>query len=429
MNSSAANVLLEQLVTIFLFLYSLSLASSMAGMEIFGYGLTLIAFVAVARKSLRFQKTGVERSFLIFAVVIGVGALLATGLPTKLRIDVFGQLRWILLLYALTAIFTKFSGWQKKVIDLVLFFYVIASLYGIAQAFTGWTWPAGDYEPHQFAGHIVFRSRGFFSNTMSFSYCLGQCLALVFAMIVATPSASGAEVKVRASRAHWVLFLVFAVCLLCTFTRGAWVGAALAIVAMSFLYNWRFGVKVLAGVVGLVVLGALVSPMVRERLLTILHENPGQLSVSQRYDLWKVNWQMFKDHPFFGVGYGYNYYFTPEYNLKVFGHEAFAAQAHNNFLQVLAGAGIFGFVTWLYFCGYFFWLSAKTFLQLRETKSWLRSFALGLFGAQIFFHFGGLTQSTFFDAKPLHLLIVGWAILLAGIKCEQGLIAKMEAKK
>jgi len=401
---------LKHLISGLFVLYAMSLASSMAGMEIFGSILSFAGLVAAISGRVPLRRSGVEWVLLLFSVVVFIGACLAADLPLKLRIDVAGQLRWILLLYALTMFFTQFADWQKRFVDLLLALYVIVAVYGIYQAFTGDLFfgilsPVG---ADTYAGHTFFRARGFFSNTMSYSYCLGQCLAMAFGFFLCSLKSKSPDKK------NLAFFVAMAIGLVFTFTRGAWVGTGVALLAMSFLYNWRVGLWALAAVVAVVGVAAFASPAVHERLITISQSTPDQ-SVAQRYDLWRANWEMFKDHPWFGIGYGYNYYFTPEYNLRIFGHPAFVAQAHNNFLQVIAGCGIIGFFCWLYFCGYFIWLSARTFWQNRHKDSWLAGISLAVFGAQIFFHVGGLTQSTFFDAKPLYILLCEWAVLIAAI--------------
>jgi O-antigen ligase len=405
----------KNFVALLFVLYAASLASSMAGMEMFGTAITVVALLAALTKKIPLKKTGVEMALLVFSVAVVIGALLANGLPMKMRIDAVGQLRWILLLYALTTLFSQYADWQKKFVNLLIGFYVIVAIYSVYQAFTGDTLFGilDATEADHYGGHALWRARGLFSNTMSYSYCLGQCMTMAFAFFIGTR-------REKSSRDYKYLyfFAAMAVSLVFTYTRGAWVGSGIALVAMSFLYNWRLGLKVTGSIAALVVVCAMISPAVHDRLLMFTQASPDQ-AVSERYDLWRANWAMFKDHPWFGVGYGYNYYFTPEYNQKIFGHPAFVAQAHNNFLQVIAGCGLVGFLAWVTFCGYFLWLSAKTFWQRRHENSWLGGLALGIFGAQVFFHIGGLTQSTFFDAKPTYVLLCEWALLLAAIAAEK----------
>ena len=389
-------------------LYALSLATSMAGMELFGYGTVVFAMVALATKKYNLVRLGPEPWFLAFLLVVAAGALNATTLPMKFRIDVVGQLRFILLLYALTITFIELESWQQRFLNIVVVAFAIAAVYGVVQSFTGLDRidAKSTYDHDTFGGVAVWRARGFFSNTMSFAYCLGQVFAFAFAYLLCRRGSQKRRLVTVA------LTTILGLGLICTFTRGAWVGIGGALVVMAFVYRRDLGVKLTAGLAGVLLVGALSSSLVRDRLASIINEGASH-SVSQRYDLWRVNWQMFKDHPIVGVGYGYNYFFTHEYNQKVFGHESFEAQTHNNFLQVLAGSGLPGFVIWLYFCAFFFWSALKLYWRDRGQDTLARAVALGSVGAQVFFHIGGLTQSTFFDAKPLHILLCGWALVMA----------------
>jgi O-antigen ligase len=66
-------------------------------------------------------------------------------------------------------------------------------------------------------------------------------------------------------------------------------------------------------------------------------------SAAGRVDAWYSGLEMFREHPAFGVGPGN---FT-EYN---------DLTAHNSFVLVLAETGFIGFVLWLAFVGYGFWM-------------------------------------------------------------------------
>ena len=418
----------KRILSVFFILYCVSLATTMAGMETFGYGFTafVIFYWAFARQKssvpvrrLDGSDAKIEWAFLLMIAIVIIGAFTSPHLPIKYRIDVVGQQRWIPLLYALTAWLVASpalaSGDSEghvvlpKAFWILFICYSVAVLFGIAQSLfnIGFFFrPAYDIPPDVYGHLTVWRARGFFSNTMSFSYCLGQiaCYAYAFYLAANLPN----------KKRRWLLaiFIWLTLGIVFTFTRGAWLGAMFAFVSVAFLHRKKLGVKVAAGIVALLVALSIFSSGIRMRLKSIIHEPAGQVSVAQRFQVWHVNLRMFEDHPWFGIGYGYNYYYTPEYNLKVLGHPAFAGNAHNNFLEVLAGCGIFGFFVWLWICGYFFWRTWRLFVE-SPPGSFAHSLALGSLGAQIFFHFGGLTQTTFFDAKNTHVLILGWAFVLA----------------
>ncbi|WP_077482309.1 O-antigen ligase family protein [Rhodanobacter sp. C06] len=116
-------------------------------------------------------------------------------------------------------------------------------------------------------------------------------------------------------------------------------GTQLAVLMMGAIWLWQkrglltAGSLSFAGLVGLTLL-----PSTRMNDL-----DPDEESAFGRVDAWYEGFDMFKTHPLFGVGFGN---FT-DYNRLT---------AHNSFVLVLAETGFLGFVTWLAFVGYGFWM-------------------------------------------------------------------------
>ena len=116
-------------------------------------------------------------------------------------------------------------------------------------------------------------------------------------------------------------------------------GTQLAVLLMVAVYLWqRRGAATavslsLAGLVGLMLLPS-------SRMTELDVDEP---SAFGRVDAWYEGLDMFKTHPLLGVGAGN---FT-DYN---------ELTAHNSFVLVLAETGFLGFLTWLAFVGYCFWM-------------------------------------------------------------------------
>jgi O-antigen ligase len=82
--------------------------------------------------------------------------------------------------------------------------------------------------------------------------------------------------------------------------------------------------------------------------------------------------------------------------------------AHNNFLEILGGTGLFGALAWLA------WWAGVLVLAWRARKiSEPTQFALGVLAAFFVFHLNGLTQVNFWEAKVLHQLtfVIAWVLL------------------
>ncbi|EIL91333.1 O-antigen polymerase family protein [Rhodanobacter fulvus Jip2] len=118
-------------------------------------------------------------------------------------------------------------------------------------------------------------------------------------------------------------------------------GAFLAVLAIGGAYVWYKRGIVTAGILGSV--GLVAMQLLSSRMQEL---DADESSAAGRVDAWYEGLHMFLSHPLFGVGAGN---FT-EYNYLT---------AHNSFVLVLAETGFFGFITWLAFVGYGFWMMLK----------------------------------------------------------------------
>ncbi|MEO7068157.1 MAG: O-antigen ligase family protein [Rhodanobacter sp.] len=118
-------------------------------------------------------------------------------------------------------------------------------------------------------------------------------------------------------------------------------GALIAVLVVAGVYTWYRRGIVTAGVLS--VAGLLVMKVLSSRMQEL---DADESSAAGRVDAWYEGLHMFFSHPLFGVGSGN---FT-DYNYLT---------AHNSFVLVLAETGLFGFITWLAFVGYSFWMMVK----------------------------------------------------------------------
>jgi exopolysaccharide biosynthesis WecB/TagA/CpsF family protein len=136
--------------------------------------------------------------------------------------------------------------------------------------------------------------------------------------------------------------------ILATYTRSTWLGfatAALVIAAFQIPRRLRLPATAAAGLAGLLVLGVAWSDLMR--LKREGTEGDAEHSVSQRASFAYVSWQMFKDRPLAGVGFGRFYdqklpYLsdrTPAFELE----SIRPLHHHNTFLSILVETGVVGF--------------------------------------------------------------------------------------
>jgi O-antigen ligase len=141
------------------------------------------------------------------------------------------------------------------------------------------------------------------------------------------------------------LAAVFALGLLLTVSRGAWLGLGLALVAWPLVAGrWGLGrrLAVAAGVLGLVAIVTValyeLAPGVRTRIDQMVADG-GERT---RPIMWRIGWEIFREHPVTGGGAG-------SYNvlLEKFRPENFpddAQWAHNDYLNTLSDYGLTGFL-------------------------------------------------------------------------------------
>ncbi|GJQ63889.1 MAG: hypothetical protein SCALA702_29420 [Melioribacteraceae bacterium] len=120
-----------------------------------------------------------------------------------------------------------------------------------------------------------------------------------------------------------------------------------------------------------------------------------------RLSLWKAGWEMFLDHPLFGVGdidlaELYVKYKSP-YAKEIQGH------LHNNYIHILAILGITGFVVIMWLLGKIFILNMKIYQTFRD-KEFLGSLALGSAGCFVSFLVSGLTEWNFGDHEIITMI-------------------------
>ena len=137
----------------------------------------------------------------------------------------------------------------------------------------------------------------------------------------------------------------------------------------------------------------------RSRITSIV--DPAHPSNASRLIMWGVGWQMFKDHPFTGVGDNeitqvYKMYKQPEFHGE-------GSHLHSNYFMVLATKGIFGLI---FFIAVFFTLFLKHFKYFKNTKDKSERYLIfGCILSMISFHISGIFEWIYGDWEVLTLFL------------------------
>lgn len=333
--------------------------------------------------------------------VFAIGGLMAWSLQfflkggkirrTKLDYLILAFLAWVLItsfvsISPATALFGKyrrFEGFFSFVIYAIVYFLVVqmvdrpSRIRSLARtlAFSGLV--VAGYGVLQYLGadpinwgtKLPFEANRAFS-TFGNPDLLGGYLVFPLAISVAM-ALSEDDLKWRAF--YWFTFLVTAVCWVVAYVRGAWIGGAVALLALAvaaFLAKPRitkldwgfFGVTGLTG--GILIGRSLQNPNavlnIGQRIASIFQFKEG--SALTRFEIWQAAIDAIKARPITGFGADTFRLVFPKYKplayVKDAGYLSVADNVHNYPLQLMAGIGIVGFLLLYAIFGWALWLGA-----------------------------------------------------------------------
>lgn len=384
----------------------------MAGMEIFGW----LTFMLTTTYAFRSNETRADlltllRNHLPWIAMLGlylitIIGIFVNGTPQADKVFIIGSQRWMFLLishsFALSLVPPTLKGYR-----LFLVVTGLIAVYAVFQSFTGIDLlRLHDANPERAVQRLdvrkeiqLWRSAGLFGSPMGYVYIAGfhSCLALAVSMVF-PPDAT------RLRRISFAVFVLIFASLITTYVRGAWFSIAIAILAMAWLasrrfFNWAVG---LGGGAFALLFVSLVQ--FRERFMSLFDMK--YTSNNDRWNLWKMNWRMFLDYPILGIGWEENETRACEYVNCNAVPKPFTGHAHNNYLQALSGLGVCGFIAYLAFIGFFFWLTLRLWRRLPKDLYWARALTLACFGAQIHLHIGGFTECNFKAGATNHNFMI-----------------------
>ncbi len=204
---------------------------------------------------------------------------------------------------------------------------------------------------------------------------------------------------------------IFVGSVMVTLTRGAWLIMAISVPVFLAFINYKYLIGlVIAGVVA----GALTFvawPGLRDRVDMTRTEN----HTSERQNLMAVNFQIWGEYPWLGIGYGENqrrnreYWDREEWQMP---SDYIVSHAHNQFLNVLSTTGLAGLFCYLLFYVNFLAVNVRELVKAKK-DSYRYSLLLLCLVWQVGFTVSCLTDVTFEYAKLRVLVLLPWALLLA----------------
>ncbi len=202
--------------------------------------------------------------------------------------------------------------------------------------------------------------------------------------------------------------LMAVVALFFNMTRGAWLAALVTFVTLIIIYNKNLkvaaGMAVLFSLIGFLLYKNV--PLFEARVDTIAKYN---IENTERMKLVTSAYNMWHDHPVFGIGFSR---FKTEYQERYIlpdAQERNLEHAHNNVMHVLAETGIVGELAFLAFWTYLFYFAFRNFREKRNP------YALFLLAVIMAVHLHGLSEYTLGASRTIKIVFLALGIGLKGI--------------
>jgi O-antigen ligase len=302
-------------------------------------------------------------------------------------------------------------------------------LAGVSQALIGiWQFGLrGDGPDHFMILDRYFRAFGTFQQPNPFGGYMGMSAALAIGGSIGAFIAilGDRRAKKHVTRADWfwlffvlVCAVVLSLALLMSWSRGAWIGFAAAMITLVFFLpkkRWQGVVLTLAAFTIIFVMfqNNLLPLSITNRLESFgtefligdvrgVHITEENFAIIERLAHWQAGGDMARDHLLTGVGFGNYEVAYGQYGLLNWPHPL--GHAHNYYLNILAETGIVGILTYL-----IFWI--MVFVQLIRSLGRLdwpnRGLALGLLAA-----WTALSVHHFFDKLYVNNLYLFIGVML-----------------
>jgi O-antigen ligase len=309
---------------------------SIAGTQI-GLSIALLGWVwkVIAKRSF-----GWEHSFFELPVLVYLSAFVISIIFSQNRIKSLVSLgdEWLLVIPFLLINNLKDEGFIKKLVNLIFLISGIVALYAIWQHYTGIDLLRHQQiDPSFILPYKKYRSIAFFDLPLTYGF---------YAMLMGILSFCLGSWEKRTS---WKIFY-FTVATLTitanffTYTRSTLYAQIFAFIIYFIFFKSRNKTREILTVAGYLVLIYLIDPQILGR--SLIAAQAGSFEQADiRSLIWSTSFNIFKDHPIFGIGFGNFPIFYQRYlkvSSEIFGH------AHNDFLNVAVNAGIVGFLAFIF---------------------------------------------------------------------------------
>ena len=372
----------------------LSPTMAVLGMAAVGYCSLLLNLVRDRDRRLAWSP--INRYVILYAAVYLAGTMFSVNLDSSLNP---GLLSVAFILFAAVV----YNAVENRLqLDMLLALMVIAaaavSAYGILQYIFRWGYQSAAWVDNDMFSSISFRVPATLDNPNM----LGQYLILAIPI-------GGAKLL---SAKNWISRMFYfgccalmCVCMLLTFSRGAWLGLLFAGAVFVVLLSPRL---ILLFPVALAALWFVLPETVTARFSSI--GNRGDASTSYRVYIWMGTLAMLKNYWLCGIGPGADAFnmVYPAYSYNGIS----APHSHNLFLQIVCDAGIAALAVFVILLFVYFRMMCAAISREHDWSSRVHqaAFAAGVFGFMV----QAMTDYSFYNYRVLFLF---WTYLALGALC------------
>ncbi len=359
---------------------------------------TVLALVikSLADESFKWRREGVGLSIIILLGVLFVSSLLSFARMGSLKVWAMYFVFWSFYFVIINTVKTK-----EQLYGLLKLFVIsgaLVAVYGIMQYLFGWTTTNAWLDENMFedTGMRVY-------STLGNPNVLGEYLLLV--LPVAAVYMLKYKFKELGKWAYGAMFLVLALCLVLTQSRGCWIGFMLSAVIFVTFYEGKLWALI---PIVLCILPFVVPQSIVDRMMSV--GNMDDSSTSYRVYIWMGTFGMLKHYWLGGIGMGEaafgNVYPFFSYNAII------APHSHNTYLQLMVEAGIGALIVFLVLQGLFLKKMSDTY-RLDDKKSLDSSMALAIASGVAGFLAQSMFDYTFYNYRVMAVFVMVMAIGIA----------------
>lgn len=269
----------------------------------------------------------------------------------------------LILGYFLTVQLMNSREWLVRCSSSCIIAASLISLYGLYLYFTGGGYSSGAWVDDEMFTSINARA----VSTLENPNMLGEYLILIIP--IAFANFIGRGEGLRKIEAFFCIGIM-GVCLILTWSRGAWLGLIFGIMMFLFMWHRRSLWLLFAGIASLPILQSVLPASIVSRFTSI--GNLADSSTSYRMYIWRASVEMIKDNALTGIGIGEGAWDRMYPIYSYLGVEA-APHSHNLYIQIWLELGFFGILAFVAFIFLLYQAAFTLFSKLSDKGTRLKT--------------------------------------------------------